>query len=30
MLAEVGPALRDTVRALEQNTGHAAALIRRG
>lgn len=30
MLSEVGPALRDTVRALEQNTGHASALMRRG
>jgi DNA-binding IclR family transcriptional regulator len=30
MLTEVGPALRDTVRALEQRTGHAPALTRRG
>ena len=30
MLAEVGPALRDTVRALETQTGHAPALTRRG
>lgn len=27
---EVGPALRDTVRGLEQRTGHPAALTRRG
>lgn len=30
ILAEVGPALRDTVRALEIQTGHAPALTRRG
>ena len=30
MLAEVGPALRYTVRALEHRTGHAPALTRRG
>lgn len=30
MLANVGPALRDTVRALETQTGHAPALTRRG
>lgn len=30
MLAEVGPALRDVVRDLEQRTGHAPALARRG
>lgn len=30
MLSEVGPALRDTVRALERRTGHAPALARRG
>ena len=30
MLAEVGPALRDTVRALEHRTGNAPALTRRG
>lgn len=30
MLAEVGPALHDTVRALESRTGHAPALARRG
>jgi DNA-binding IclR family transcriptional regulator len=30
MLSEVGPALRDTVRALEARTGHAPALTRRG
>ncbi|MFD2740428.1 IclR family transcriptional regulator [Sulfitobacter aestuarii] len=29
-LTEVGPALRDTVRTLEQRTGHAPALTRRG
>jgi DNA-binding IclR family transcriptional regulator len=29
-MAEVGPALRDTVRALERRTGHPAALTRRG
>ena len=29
MINEVGPALRDTVRALEQQTGHAPALARR-
>ena len=28
--AEVGPALRDTVRRLEKRTGHAPALARRG
>lgn len=30
MLAEVGPALRDTVRVLEQRSGQAPALARRG
>jgi DNA-binding IclR family transcriptional regulator len=30
MLSEVGPELRDAVRALEQRTGHAPALTRRG
>lgn len=30
MLTEVGPALRDAVRALEKRTGHAPALARRG
>jgi len=30
MLRDVGPALRDTVRALEHQTGHAPALTRRG
>lgn len=30
MLAEVGPALRDTVRVLEQRSGKAPALARRG
>lgn len=30
ILANVGPALRDTVRALETQTGHAPALTRRG
>jgi DNA-binding IclR family transcriptional regulator len=30
IVAEVGPALRDTVRALEQRTGHPPALTRRG
>ncbi|MGB3246086.1 MAG: helix-turn-helix domain-containing protein [Sulfitobacter sp.] len=30
MKAVVGPALRDTVRALETQTGHAPALARRG
>ncbi|MCX7560440.1 IclR family transcriptional regulator [Sulfitobacter sp. F26204] len=30
MIQDVGPALRDTVRALEQRTGHASALARRG
>lgn len=30
MLSEVGPALRDAVRAMEKRTGHAAALTRRG
>lgn len=30
MVNEVGPALRDTVRALEHQTGHAHALTRRG
>ena len=29
-IAHVGPALRDTVRALEKRTGHAPALTRRG
>ena len=30
MVSQVGPALRDTVRALETQTGHAPALARRG
>lgn len=30
MQTQVGPALRDTVRALETQTGHAPALTRRG
>ncbi|APE44532.1 IclR family transcriptional regulator [Sulfitobacter alexandrii] len=30
MLDEVGPALRDTVRALERETGHASARMQRG
>lgn len=30
MLSEVGPALRATVRGLEQRTGHAPAMARRG
>jgi DNA-binding IclR family transcriptional regulator len=30
MLTEVGPALRDAVRALERRTGHPAAMTRRG
>ncbi len=30
MISTVGPALRDAVRALEQRTGHAPALTRRG
>ena len=30
IMDEVGPALRDTVRALENRTGHASALARRG
>lgn len=30
IVAEVGPALRDAVRALEHRTGHAPALARRG
>lgn len=30
MIDEVGPVLRDAIRALEQRTGHPPALIRRG